>query len=222
MKDLFEANWTMGKSFGIPLSVKLSFLVPLAMMALLSGLWGVYVFLLAMVSVVLHEYGHVYAAHVFGKSCGGITLHMFGGVALVEMPEDNMEEAVVAVAGPLVSLILALIFGGVFYYYPNIHWAVIAYLNLVIFVFNLLPVFPLDGGRATRALLAQWFGQERGNRWAFNFTKLLLATGMLYCIVSGSFYTAVLVLAVWLFGRQEMRNYPTGKNRPFWIGGIAG
>jgi Zn-dependent protease/predicted transcriptional regulator len=89
--------------------------------------------LLLFVCVVLHEFGHAFAAKAFGINTPDITLLPIGGVARLErMPEEPLQELIIALAGPAVNVII----------------------NVVLLLFNLLPAFPMDGGRVLRALLA--------------------------------------------------------------------
>ena len=113
-------------------------------------------------SLILHELSHALVARSYGLKVGGITLFIFGGVAeLEEEPHDPKSEFQIAIAGPLMSLFLA----GFFYVASNLAadgseiglaGAVLGYLaliNLVLAVFNLVPAFPLDGGRMLRAVI---------------------------------------------------------------------
>ncbi|RME28125.1 MAG: Zn-dependent protease [Deltaproteobacteria bacterium] len=105
-------------------------------------------------TVVLHELGHALAGRLFGIRTRDITLYPFGGVARMELEQlAPLPEVVVAVAGPLVNFTLAAVawmahLGGL----PGMEkWMV---LNLVLGSFNLLPAFPMDGGRVLRAVLS--------------------------------------------------------------------
>ncbi|MCI0366666.1 MAG: site-2 protease family protein [Phycisphaerales bacterium] len=144
-------------------------------------------------SIVLHELGHAIAARRFGLRMRGITLFIFGGVAeLIDEPPDAKSEFVIAIAGPLVSVALGLLFLGIAWTgaaagltIPT--YAVFNYLgaiNLLLVAFNMIPAFPLDGGRVLRAALWAW----RGNlRWATRITSKL---GALFGI-------GFIVLGVW-------------------------
>src|SRR5262245_57314715 len=124
-------------------------------------------FLLALFGcVLLHEFGHVLAARAFGIRTPDITLLPIGGVArLQRMPDKRSEELIVAAAGPLVNVVIAgvLILG--LGHYPQLKdldelqnpqvdaLGKLALVNISLVIFNLIPAFPMDGGRILRALL---------------------------------------------------------------------
>jgi Zn-dependent protease/CBS domain-containing protein len=158
------------------------------------------------VSIVFHEFWHSYIARRYGLPISGITLFIFGGVSeMDEEPENPGVEFFMALAGPVSSFVLAGIFSlasrsmrsslplpvyGVLSY--------LAYINVLLGFFNLLPAFPLDGGRVLRSIL--W--HIKGNlRWA---TKLASRIGSLFgaaMIVLGivSFVSGNVVGGVWWF-----------------------
>ncbi|WP_433629090.1 CBS domain-containing protein [Halomicrococcus sp. NG-SE-24] len=112
--------------------------------------------------VVLHELGHSLVAMRFGFPIDSITLWIFGGIAsLTEQPEDWLEELLIAIAGPAVSIALGVLSYAALFLVPVDLQAVrfivgyLALMNLVLAAFNLLPGFPMDGGRVLRALLAR-------------------------------------------------------------------
>ena len=129
--------------------------------------------------ILLHEFGHSLAAMRYGYEIESITLWLFGGVArFTEMPEDWKQEFTIAVAGPIVSvglgvlayLVFLVVPGGV----PTLQF-VLAYLaltNVVLAVFNMLPGFPMDGGRVLRALLARTRTHARATQLAAEVGKL--------------------------------------------------
>jgi Zn-dependent protease/CBS domain-containing protein len=128
-------------------------------------------------SIVLHELSHSLVARAFGMPVRAITLFLLGGVAEIERePPSPKAELLMALAGPAMSVVLA----GVFIVAASALGAVegltavlsyLATLNLVLAVFNLIPAFPLDGGRALRAALWSWRGDIA---WA---TRVAAATG---------------------------------------------
>jgi Zn-dependent protease/CBS domain-containing protein len=143
-----------------------------------AGVQGVVFIALLFLCVLLHEFGHVFAARRYGIQTPDITLLPIGGVARLErIPEQPGQELVVALAGPAVNLVIAallyLAFGG---YVPAEGLEVanpgvdmmarLAAVNLFLAVFNLIPAFPMDGGRVLRALLAYRLGYGRGTQIA--------------------------------------------------------
>jgi Zn-dependent protease/predicted transcriptional regulator len=142
---------------------------------------GVIFILLLFLSVLLHEFGHVFAARRYGIRTPDITLLPIGGVASLErMPEKPSQEILVALAGPMVNVaiaaILLLVLGAKFdlSHVANLEEAQssllarVAAANLALAVFNLIPAFPMDGGRVLRALLATRFGYTEATRYAAN------------------------------------------------------
>ncbi|MFC6752751.1 CBS domain-containing protein [Halorubrum tibetense] len=112
--------------------------------------------------VLLHEFGHSLVAMRYGYEIDSITLWLLGGLAsFTEFPEDWKHEFWIAVAGPIVSLGVGAACYGVFLLAPTGSNAVLfvfgylALLNVVLAVFNMLPAFPMDGGRVLRALMAR-------------------------------------------------------------------
>jgi len=114
------------------------------------------------VSVLIHELGHSWTARYFEVGIASITLWIFGGMAhMDELPEDWNVEFWIAVAGPITSLLLAVGFGAALQVVPAsaplaifvVGWLAVANLSLAIF--NMVPAFPMDGGRILRALLAR-------------------------------------------------------------------
>ena len=164
----------MGRVFGIPIEVNISWiLVFLLLTYLLAGQfddsrlrwsttqrWSVAMItvVLFFLSVLAHELSHSVMALSKGIPVRGITLFIFGGVSRLEHePQRPLTEFVVALVGPLISIVLAVIFGAAWYLIGRGDSAVevvlllLAWTNLSLGVFNLVPGYPLDGGRLLRA-----------------------------------------------------------------------
>jgi Zn-dependent protease/sulfur carrier protein ThiS len=147
------------------------------------------------VSIVLHELGHSIVARSYGISIRGITLFLFGGVAeMEEEPRNARSEFFMAIAGPIMSLVLAVLFfvGQIVLMTLNGNTPVsgvigyLALLNVILAVFNMVPAFPLDGGRVLRATL--WAIRD-DLRWATR-----ISSGI------GTFFgTGLIVLGVFAF-----------------------
>ena len=124
-------------------------------------------------SVLLHELGHALAARYYGIGTDNITLYPFGGIASITgNPRSARQEFVIAIAGPAVNfglfVILALLWGGT-------GWPALltgAAINLLMGLFNLLPAFPMDGGRVLRAVLSKRYGWYRATDLAMKVGKV--------------------------------------------------
>lgn len=135
-----------------------------------DAVYGVTFILVLFVCVVLHEFGHIYAARRYGIRTPDVTLLPIGGVASMErMPEKPGQEIVVALAGPAVNAVIALVLVAMLGLRLDTtqvtvealqenFWVQVAVANVILLVFNLIPAFPMDGGRVLRALLAMWLG----------------------------------------------------------------
>lgn len=130
-------------------------------------LLGVVTSILFFTSVMLHELGHAYAALRSGTGVRSITLFIFGGVAQLEDEPRTAGAALrVALAGPLVSLVLGIFFAGLWLLDQNIPWlaapsAYLARLNFLLAAFNMIPGYPLDGGRVLQAVVWYLSGDSR-------------------------------------------------------------
>ena len=123
-----------------------------------SFVYGTIAGIMIFVFVLLHELGHSLLALRYGIEVKSITLYLIGGVSAIEIPKDPKLEFRTALVGPLVSLGLGALFFGlslaVTATVPNLFLQNFAYINLVLGGFNILPAFPMDGGRVFRAWLA--------------------------------------------------------------------
>jgi len=154
---------------------------------------GVVFVVLLFLCVLLHELGHVFAAKRYGVNTPDITLWPFGGIANLErIPEKPSEELVVAIAGPLVNVaiaILLLLFLGTAVdpaalmkiEDPKVEMAAkLAGANIFLVLFNMIPAFPMDGGRVLRALLAIKLGFARATELAASIGQAIaIALGLL-------------------------------------------
>lgn len=123
-----------------------------------SFVYGTIAGIMIFVFVLLHELGHSLLALHYGIEVKSITLYLIGGVSAIEIPKEPKLEFRTALVGPLVSLGLGVVFLGSSFIVtptvPNLFLQNFAYINLVLGGFNILPAFPMDGGRVLRAWLA--------------------------------------------------------------------
>ena len=166
--------------------------------------------------VLLHEFGHALAGRRYGIRTPDITLLPIGGVARMErIPDKPSMELVIAVAGPAVNVAIALVLGGVLMLTggilsgpentPRVMLHNLLLVNCGLIVFNMIPAFPMDGGRVLRALLAMKFSHLGATRVAAR-TGQVLACGF---AVLGFFGNPMLLLiALFVFnGAQEELQY---------------
>jgi Zn-dependent protease len=146
---------------------------------------GVLVSLLFFLCVLLHEIAHSYIAIRMGQKVRGITLFIFGGISqLDDIPHEPPLELKITLAGPLISIGLAAVFFFLFFVPTTIDaissfnlfsiaMGTLSFYNLLIGVFNLIPAFPLDGGRVVRALLATRMEYGRATKTAATIGKII-------------------------------------------------
>lgn len=192
--------------FGIRVELHLTFLLFLGVVAI-RGHWdaglagaGYYLlgFLLSFGSVLLHELGHCLAARHYGIRTSRILMMPIGGMAQFEsLTRHPIKEFLITAAGPAVNFALALLL------LPFIQWPVTAFwqadlvtylftFNLLMGCFNLLPIYPMDGGRLLRALIATQITYARSTHWALWVAKPLAVAGMM----AGLFWLDNYLLAV--------------------------
>ncbi|MBB2201304.1 site-2 protease family protein [Gluconacetobacter tumulisoli] len=176
----------LGRVYGTVVRVHVTFLLLLLWIAVIDagqgGLpaagRGVLFVLLVFVCIVMHEFGHVLAARRFGVTTPDITLLPIGGVArLSRIPEQPGQELIIALAGPAVTLVIAAVLFAATGTRPTLlavdtggsvqgMMGRLASVNLFLLLFNLIPAFPMDGGRALRALLGYRMGFVRATQIA--------------------------------------------------------
>lgn len=223
-------SFQLARIAGIDVRVHVTFFLLLAWFAWAyysEGGWGAMVvglsfIILLFVCVVLHEFGHALAARAYGIRTPDITLLPIGGVARLErMPEKPWQEFVVAIAGPAVNVVIALglyvvlgrfisaadmadVGGGG----GNLLSKLLA-INVILVAFNLLPAFPMDGGRILRALLSTRL--KRGQA-----TRIAAGVGQAMAVIFGLLglfgNPMLLFIAVFVFfGAQQEAAYATAK-----------
>ena len=213
----------IGSVAGIPVKIHWSFLIALPLLAVLFGqnvipaarvvgvdphtlagptwLWGLALTLALFVSVLVHELAHAVYARRKGAAVHDITLLMIGGVSRIGDPPRARHEAIMAAAGPAASLALGVAAATLYALAPatwdeaRVSLVLLAEMNLLLGLFNLVPAFPMDGGRVLRAVLAGRLGPVRATRvasligkaFAIAFVAAGLAGGGLFLVLIGGF-----------------------------------
>jgi Zn-dependent protease len=216
-------SFMIGRAFGIEVKVHWTFFLLLAFFgftgyqnsgSLPSALVTVGIIVALFVCVLLHEFGHALMAQRVGIQTADITLLPIGGLArLKSLPDRPWDEVKIAIAGPLVNVVLAPIFFGIALLLgdslttpPNILEGVqsagqvfsyLGYINVALVLFNLIPAFPMDGGRVLRGLLAARYGQVRATDIASAVWQFFAAAFFLLGLFSGNLLLAL--IAVFIF-----------------------
>jgi Zn-dependent protease len=226
---MFTTRWQPFRLLGIPVSIDASWLIILALLTLSLAsvfpvllqdyfpgvpnlapyeywIMGLVAALVFFGCILLHELGHAVVARSQGIPIRGITLFLFGGVAeMTDEPTSAKGEFLMAIAGPLVSVALAIGlgvlavvgYGGGWPHPLVIILSYLSFINLLVLAFNLIPAFPLDGGRVLRSILWGATGDvQRATRWAAllgqGFAWLLIAWGVL------QFFTGNWLGGIWM------------------------
>ena len=216
-------SYRIGRIAGTDIKVHVTFL-------LLVGLWAVRGYeeggaagaltaalaLLALFAcILLHEFGHILMARRFGVRTPDVILLPIGGVARLErIPEEPRQELLIALAGPAVTLGIIILLYAALRASGNAltlgqlspdepFLAQLMVVNVYLLLFNLVPAFPMDGGRVLRALLASRLGLARGTRIAAALGQMLAVVGGLYGLTANQPFLILIAFFVFLGANAE-------------------
>jgi len=209
--------------FGVPIRIHATFLLILVYfgMAAAASSRNVpreLVFVLGLFAcVVLHELGHAMMALRFGVKTREIVLYPIGGIARLESIPGGWAELAIALAGPFVNVVLAAACAALlfvmdipdpFRYTPlwqntGLVQRLLA-ANVLLVVFNMIPAFPMDGGRVLRAILALGLGQQRATKIAALVGQAIAAVFVVLGLFQGNFFLAFIGVFVFLGASQEV------------------
>lgn len=192
MEILFKHRLPLGKWFGVPVTLHWSWLVMMVLSLIHSGLDTFLVLLGLFVIVLMHEFGHCFAGMAVKLSVIDITLLPIGGVARMNVPAKPRDELIVTVCGPLVNLILCIPLY-ILSIYPIFNF--LYSLNFTILVFNLIPAFPMDGGRILRSSLSFFLSHRTASGIA---ARIGQSFGALFALV-GIVYLNIWLLLIGIF-----------------------
>ena len=230
-------SYTVARVSGIDIRIHATFALILALGAFQWGfpkgldgessfagaVFGMGLMILLFACVVLHELGHSLVAQRFGLTVREIVLLPIGGVARLEKnPEKPLHELLIALAGPLVNVAIAVLLffaGGVALNFGLVEaqslltadgpptlatlWGWLFLANVGLAVFNMIPAFPMDGGRVLRAALAMRLGFSRGTQIATAIGQAVAFAFGLFGVLSGNFLLVIVALFVFMGAGQE-------------------
>lgn len=212
-------RWKIFEFFDIPVYVDVSFLI-LLLLFVNSGhsfSFGLMQALVLGLSITAHEYGHALTGRLFGCETHDINLSMIGGCAsMLSMPRRGWQEFLVALAGPLVSFALSGFGFAAFYLLPienDFLWnslGYLAWLNLVLGCFNLLPGFPMDGGRIFRSVMMIFTTRPKATfvaMWVGRAFAVLLGLSGLYSLFNGGSWAFIRIFIAYMIWKDGYREY---------------
>lgn len=228
------SSWRVATIAGIHINLHITFALVLVLGAwpwLVFGakgaLFGAAMALAIFACIALHELGHSLVARAFGIPVTDITLTPIGGVAVLkDRPKTPTQELLIAIAGPAVNVVLAALFVGVGLLLegqaplvaaaetlmrepPRAEhiWVLLAWANIGLAAFNMLPALPMDGGRVLRAALSYVFAPERATRVAAVVARVMAALFMVLWLLAehASPMLPFIALVVWFGAGAEVR-----------------
>ena len=174
------------------------------------------------ICILLHEFGHSLTAKRYGVKTRDIILSPIGGLARLEsIPENPFQEFKVAINGPIVNLVIAGLLAAIIYlmnlpFLPEIVDGIVRidssnflqwlmYMNIGVFLFNLIPAFPMDGGRILRSLLSLKMTRTKATFWASMLGKFFAVVFVVYALYAGYFILIIIGPFIYLMAGQEYR-----------------
>ena len=215
---MFPRKIKLCNAFGIPVYLDFSLIILLLVFATDGGpfILSMACALMLLVSITAHELGHALTARMFGYGTRDITLSLLGGCAsLIALPRKAWQEFLTAVAGPGVSFALAGLAFLALLFVPLDQWTATllsytVWMNLMLGIFNLLPGFPMDGGRVFRSLMRAFMSRAKATYIAMIVGRgvaVLLGLWGLHRIVNGGGWGFVTILIAWMIWREGWREY---------------
>lgn len=230
---MVNKSWRIGVFFGIPVKIHWTFTFILLYAAGVGWQEGfsplnignlMLIFLIVFLCVVLHEFGHALSAKRFGIETEDIILTPIGGIArLHQIPENPKHEMIVALAGPSVNLAIIAILALLIVIVPNLTFlpqyvseeellstysaypALMVYVNAMLFGFNMIPAFPMDGGRVLRAILSIKWSRTRATLIASIVGQIITAIFVVIGLVVGHWTLIFIGVYIFFSARREYR-----------------
>ncbi len=205
------------KVAGISINIHVTFFL-LLLLFLSMGVKWLFLIIAIFFSVTLHELSHSLVAKKFGITVKEITLLPIGGIAsMAKMPEKPYQEFLIALAGPALNIAVVVIFFLPLYFLlgPEVLFhplsvktfahtiAHIYWINLILAVFNLIPAFPMDGGRILRAILAQKMDYRKATKIAVNFGHIFALLFGYFGLIHGHLLLIVIAVFIYMAASSE-------------------
>jgi len=231
---MFPRKIKVCDAFGIPVYLDFSLIILLILFVMDFGsfVYGLSFALALALSIVAHELGHALTARAFGYHTRDITLSLLGGCAsLIALPRKAWQEFLTAIAGPAVSFVISGLAWLSLNFLPvEERWTVLVlyytmWMNFVLGCFNLLPGFPMDGGRVFRSVASVFTTRTKATYIAMIVGRgfaILLALRGLHSIVTGGGWGFISILIAWMIWREGWREYQMARMEESargWAGG---
>jgi stage IV sporulation protein FB len=209
--------------FGISVNIHITFFILPLLFLVMGGFKSMVLVIIIFICVTFHELTHSLVAKKFGIGVKDITLLPIGGVAsMSKMPESPKQEFLISIAGPMFNIVLAAFLFFIFYHaswmprrvlfpllYPHMGntWvhtlALIPKINIYLAIFNLLPAFPMDGGRLLRSVLATRIDYKRATKIAVNIGHLFAIFFAYRGLVHGNFILVFIAIFIYMAASAE-------------------
>lgn len=168
---------SLGRWFGVPVYLHWTWTILFFVFTVIAGPSFGIVYMGGFLLILLHEFGHCIAAQRYGIQPINITLYPIGGAASMDITVCPKQEIVMALAGPAVNVVLLAPLLALSSFHPILRS--ISNINTLLFVFNLIPAFPMDGGRVLRAFLSIFWGNH------LKATVVAARVGQCFCVLFG-------------------------------------
>jgi Zn-dependent protease len=201
---MIKRSYLFTKVMGIPVRIHITLVILLIVVAIKFGIGGILYAIGIFASVALHELGHSWVAIRKGCRVHEIMLLPIGGVAKMDrIPTRPMDEILVAAAGPLTSFLLAVFFGwlGELYFI----FKPLYYINRMLCLFNLIPCFPMDGGRIFRAFITPRLGRLKATALAVRIGRILAVAGGIFGLIDHDYLLVVIAIFIYQAAGAEYR-----------------
>ena len=187
-------------------------------------LWFFFFALLLFACVVVHEFGHALTAREFGVETKDIILSPLGGLArLNRLPDKPIQEFLIAIAGPATNVVIAILIFPIVWFSPSMSFVIVDgadviftkpanllpllfYTNITLVIFNMIPAFPMDGGRVLRSLLAMYMDRLKATRVAVVIGQVFGLVFIIGAIFLGELILGLIGLFVFFMATAEYRS----------------